>query len=56
MFAVEWDEDGNCPVRGVDFGECPCPGPTQDDEFEYREIGDVPHARRRLEAPNGGSA
>jgi hypothetical protein len=43
VFAADCDEDGNCPTCGVDFADCPCPGPTQDG-FEYRV------RNRRLEA------
>jgi hypothetical protein len=47
VFSAECGEDGLCPVCGtLDFGECPCPGPTQDDEFEYRTIDGVLMARR----------
>lgn len=47
VFSAECDEDGSCPVCGdVDFGECPCPGPTQEDEFEYRERDGQLQARR----------
>lgn len=38
VFSADCDEDGNCPVcQVIDFGDCPCPGPTQDDEYEYME-------------------
>lgn len=47
VFSAECDEDGNCPVCGdIDFAECGCPGPTQEDEFEYEEIDGVLMARR----------
>ncbi len=48
VFSNETDDDGNCPVCGTDYAECPCPGPTQDDEFIYRttEAGEF-QARRR---------
>ena len=46
IFAADCDEDGNCPVCAVDYAECECPGPTQEDEFEYRERGGVLYARR----------
>jgi hypothetical protein len=35
-FAADCDEDGNCPVCGIDYADCDCPGPTQDG-FDYRE-------------------
>ena len=37
VFSSDCDEYGNCPVCGdQDFGDCPCPGPTQDG-YEYKE-------------------
>ena len=33
QFAGDCDEDGNCPVCGVDYSECECPGPTEDGVF-----------------------
>lgn len=36
-FAADCNEDGDCPVCGIDYAECACPGPTQDDEYEYVE-------------------
>lgn len=40
------DEVLVCPHCGVDYAECPCPGPHQDDEFEYEERDGVLYARR----------
>lgn len=37
VFSSECDEDGNCPRCGIDYAECDCPGPTQDELFEYQE-------------------
>ena len=31
--------DPVCPLCSVHYSECDCPGPHQDDEFEYKEIG-----------------
>ncbi len=42
----ECDEFGNCPVCEIDYSECGCPGPTQDDEYEYRERDGILEARR----------
>lgn len=37
---ADCDEDGNCPVCGIDFADCGCPGPTQDGyQYEDREDG-----------------
>lgn len=36
VFSAECDEDGMCPVCGdIDFADCDCPGPTQDDLYDY---------------------
>lgn len=26
-----------CSVCGGDYTECPCPGPTMEDEYDYKE-------------------
>lgn len=44
MFSADYDEDGNCPVCGIEFAECAHPGPTQD-EMEYTEKHGVLFAR-----------
>lgn len=36
IFSADCDEDGDCPVCGIDYAECACPGPTMDG-YEYRE-------------------
>ncbi|MGY2987696.1 hypothetical protein [Bradyrhizobium sp. USDA 4508] len=53
VFSAECDELGNCPVCGVDYARCDCPGPTQEEEFEYREMNGVLWARAR---PDGKQA
>jgi DNA (cytosine-5)-methyltransferase 1 len=45
VHACECDEDGNFPRCGIDFGDCGCPGPTQDG-YEYEERSDGLYARR----------
>lgn len=40
VFAADCDEDGNCPVCDIDYADCKCPGPTQDDLYEYEESHD----------------
>lgn len=47
VFACECDDLGNCPRCGIDYSECPCPGPTQLEEFDYRIRRGVLEARRR---------
>lgn len=50
VFSAECDEDGFCPVCvDEDFGDCPCPGPTQEDEYDYMEVDGVLYARRKPE-------
>lgn len=44
VFSADCDEDGNCPVCGIDFAECDCPGPTMEN-YEYKEINGVMYAR-----------
>lgn len=34
-----------CPECGEHYADCPCPGPTQDDAYEYRWIDGVMYAR-----------
>jgi hypothetical protein len=44
-----WDTDGEClvcPNCQIEYAECPCPGPHQDEEFEYQERRGVLYARR----------
>jgi hypothetical protein len=35
-----------CPHCGIDYAECPCPGPHQDDEYEYDERDGELYARK----------
>ena len=44
VYASDCDEDGNCPVCGIDFADCGCFGPTQDG-VEYDERPDGLFAR-----------
>lgn len=52
VFAAECvgPDQALCPVCGVDYAECPCPGPTMEEEFEYREMNGVLWARPRKPA------
>jgi hypothetical protein len=53
VFAAECDDpDGDgefliCPYCGIDYADCPCPGPHQDDEYDYEERADGLYARRK---------
>lgn len=49
IFSSECDADGNCPLCKIDYAECPCPGPTQDDEFEYADVKGVLMAREKVD-------
>ena len=44
-FAHECDDQGACPHCLVAYGDCPCPGPTEDG-MDYCWIDGVMHARR----------
>jgi len=35
-----------CPFCEEHYAECDCPGPTQDDEYEYRTLHGREYARR----------
>ena len=49
VFSSDCDEDGNCPNCGIDYADCPCPGPTMD-EMEYTLLdGETLYARLRKE-------
>ena len=46
----EWDTERECPLCPsceMDYSECPCPGPTMEDEYEYREIKGKLFARKK---------
>lgn len=55
VFAAECSaesEDGEnlmCPNCNEDYATCECPGPTQDDIYDYEERADGLYARRRLD-------
>lgn len=42
------EEEPHCPEHQTHFADCPCPGPMQDEEYEYEERAGVLYARRRL--------
>ena len=41
----EFCEELRCPVCGGRYADCPCPGPTQDDLYEYDEFDRMMYAR-----------
>lgn len=47
VFSADCDEDGNCPQCGIDFGDCSCPGPTQEEEYDYEEFNGELYARAK---------
>lgn len=49
IFSDDCDSEGRCPLCKIDYAECPCPGPTQEDEFEYGSIRGVLMARPKKE-------
>ena len=34
----EMCEEPVCPVCDVHYSDCDCPGPTQDDMYEYKQL------------------
>jgi len=55
IFSAECDEWGNCPVCETDYSECECPGPTMDDEYEYRIHEGYLQARRLEESSDAAT-
>jgi DNA (cytosine-5)-methyltransferase 1 len=55
VFSAECDEDGNCPNCGIDYADCDCIGPTED-ECEYIEIDGELFGRRRADGESGEPA
>lgn len=49
VFSADCDEYGECPNCNIDYAECECPGPTQDDVYEYRFDADGVMWARPLE-------
>lgn len=43
----EFEPGPTCSVCGGEYIDCPCPGPTQDEEYEYEEFDGFLYARRR---------
>ena len=40
-------EEPVCPKCAVHYAECECPGPMQEDEYQYKEIDGELFARRK---------
>lgn len=43
-------EEPVCGKCEMHYAECDCPGPHQDDEYEYEDFDGVEYARRLLDA------
>lgn len=46
----DWDTDMECPTCpqcNGNYGECPCPGPHQEDEYEYKFVDGVMFAKKK---------
>ena len=39
-------EEPVCAKCEMHYADCECPGPHQDDEFEYRDFSGIEYARR----------
>ena len=46
VHSCECDDEGNCPICKIDYAECECIGPTEDD-VEY-QVRDGVHMGRRV--------
>ncbi len=38
-----------CVGCGTHYADCSCPGPHQDDEYEYKEVNGVLYAKKLIE-------
>mgnify|MGYP001278355646 CR=1 FL=1 len=48
IFSGDVDQETDlCPQCGDCYSDCPCPGPTQEDEFEYKTVSGILYARPR---------
>jgi len=46
----EWDDDREMPICykcKIEYANCSCPGPTQDDLYEYKGIDGVLYAKKK---------
>ena len=46
-------EDPLCEECEMHYGECPCPGPGNDELYEYKEIKGILHAKSKEESECG---
>ena len=40
VFSSDCDDEGDCPECAIDYADCACPVPMQEDEFDYHEDTD----------------
>lgn len=40
-----------CPLCKTHYADCPCPGPTQGDEFHYKTVDGVLYAYAKEDGP-----
>ncbi len=47
----EWDTDKECPQCpscGGHYSDCQCPGPSMEDEYDYKEVNGVLYAKKKI--------
>jgi deoxycytidylate deaminase len=47
--------EGHCPNCRIEYADCPCPGPTDEDTYEYRWLGTSLLARKKQALPSAVS-
>lgn len=47
VLSADVGEDGECPGCRDAYEECACPGPTMDDEYEYKEMNGQLFAKKK---------
>jgi len=54
MLECECCNEPYCPECETHYHECDCPGPSQDDEYDYREVSGILQARPKDVADSNG--
>lgn len=52
-FSADTAEGGECSICGEQYEDCPCPGPTMEELYEYLVIDGAMWARMKREADRG---
>lgn len=52
-FAFEVAENGECAACGEQYEDCPCPGPTMHELYDYAWAGGILVAKLRSEGDRG---